>query len=150
MRKMNPKSLENLRLSKRRGLKKNLQLKVTEEMKARLDALPPELLRSWLQEKLDGRSGDDTVANELIERVRRGVFDGLPELQELVRRVGLEDAIKVIYESARISLSEANDDSLNRALALTTACRMALILNERDQPPNALDNAAANAPVADC
>jgi hypothetical protein len=124
MRKINPNSLKNLKLSERRGLSEIFQVKVSKEMKERLVTVSPDTARGWLQEKLDSHGSDDTVANELIDRVRRGVFEGLPELQELAHRVGIEGAVKVI-NSVQINPSHADGETLNRALVMVAASRLA-------------------------
>jgi hypothetical protein len=132
MRKINPKSLENLKLSERRGLSKNFQIKVSESLKERLATVPPDVIRSWLQDKLDSFGGDTTVADELIERVQIGMLEELPELEDLVRRVGIGRAMAILNDTVRVGISEASEDSLNRALALVAAHRLALMLNEPD------------------
>lgn len=125
MRKINPRSLENLKLSERKGLSERFQLKVLKEMKERLATVPPDVIRSWLQDKLDSFGGDTTVADELIERVQIGMFEGLPELQELAHRVGIEAAVKIINDSVRVVSQPNSPDLLNRSLALAAAHRLA-------------------------
>ncbi len=132
MKKMNPNSLKNLRLSERRGLSKNFQIKVSESLKERLATVPPDVIRSWLQDKLDSFGGDTTVADELIERVQIGMLEELPELEDLVRRVGIGRAMAILNDTVRVGIAEASEDSLNRALALASAHRLALMLNEPD------------------
>jgi hypothetical protein len=120
-RNLNPKSRNNL-IRKDRGLSELLQIRVSKPMVARLKSVDRDTIRGWIQAGLNQQSNDDTIALALADRIRCGVFDGLPELAELVDRVGVDEAISIVTTIVRVDAP--SPDGLNRALALVAAQRL--------------------------